>query len=78
MKKNRLSRKFNNIWLDENNYIHICNFLTCDGGCDCEKQIMSFEYFEEIYKKLKVIFKKYGFTKNTSNRGTKKYAMGSA
>jgi hypothetical protein len=53
--KKRLSRKYNNVWLDKDNYIHICNFLTCENGCDCENQKMSFSYFEGIYKKLKEI-----------------------
>ena len=55
MKKKRVSMKYGQFWIDEQGFIHICSFLTCNDGCNCEKASMTLDFLEGAVKKIKEV-----------------------
>jgi hypothetical protein len=57
MKKRRLQPPYEFVWEDEEGMLHICEYPSCEDGCECEKMMMSKQFLADFVKK-------YGATSN--------------
>ena len=52
MIKKRLPSPYEFIWEDEEEMLHICNFPSCEDGCECEKMMMSKDFLVKFVQKF--------------------------
>lgn len=53
MKKERLPLPNENVWKEEERW-HICHFLTCEDGCDCESHMFTIGKLKEIVNAIEI------------------------